>query len=96
MSTLLRGGKVLVNDELVSKDIRIEDGKIVEMGEKLNVYNSKIIDLDGKFVTQGFVDVHVHLREPGGEHKETIETGTRSSTRWIYNSLSDAEYTTSS
>lgn len=81
MSTLLRGGKVLVNDELVSKDIRIEDGKIVEMGEKLNVYNSKIIDLDGKFVTQGFVDVHVHLREPGGEHKETIETGTRAAAR---------------
>lgn len=81
MSTLLRGGKVLVNDELVSKDIRIEDGKIVEMGEKLNVYNSEIIELDGKFVTQGFVDVHVHLREPGGEHKETIESGTRAAAR---------------
>lgn len=81
MSTLLRGGKVLVNDELVSKDIRIEDGKIVEMGEKLNVYNSEIIELDGKFVSQGFVDVHVHLREPGGEHKETIESGTRAAAR---------------
>lgn len=81
MSTLLRGGKVLVNDKLVSKDIRIEDGKIVEMGEKLNVYNSEIIELDGKFVSQGFVDVHVHLREPGGEHKETIESGTRAAAR---------------
>ncbi|PPJ84930.1 dihydroorotase, partial [Staphylococcus aureus] len=36
---------------------------------------------DGKFVTQGFVDVHVHLREPGGEHKETIESGTRAAAR---------------
>ncbi|WP_414046722.1 dihydroorotase [Macrococcus equi] len=81
MSTLLRGGKILINGELQQRDIRIEDGKISEIGEKLNVYNSEIIDLEGQFVSQGFVDVHVHLREPGGEHKETIETGTAAAAR---------------
>ncbi|TDM07331.1 dihydroorotase [Macrococcus lamae] len=81
MSTLLRGGKILVDGELVKRDIRIEDGKVIEMGEKLNVYNSEIIDLNGQFVSAGFIDVHVHLREPGGEHKETIETGTKAAAR---------------
>lgn len=81
MSTLLRGGQILENGQLVERDIRIEDGKISEIGERLNVYNSEIIDLNGQFVSAGFIDVHVHLREPGGEHKETIETGTRAAAR---------------
>ncbi|ULG75062.1 dihydroorotase [Macrococcus brunensis] len=81
MSTLLRGGQILENGQLVERDIRIEDGKITEIGERLNVYNSDIIDLKGQFVSAGFIDVHVHLREPGGEHKETIETGTKAAAR---------------
>lgn len=81
MSTLLRGGQILENGQLVERDIRIEDGKISEIGEHLNVYNSEIIDLNGQFVSAGFIDVHVHLREPGGEHKETIETGTKAAAR---------------
>ncbi|TDM15036.1 dihydroorotase [Macrococcus bovicus] len=81
MSTLLRGGQILENGQLVERDIRIKDGKISEIGEHLNVYNSEIIDLNGQFVSAGFIDVHVHLREPGGEHKETIETGTKAAAR---------------
>ncbi len=81
MSTLLRGGQILENGQLVERDIRIEDGRISEIGERLNVYNSEIIDLNGQFVSAGFIDVHVHLREPGGEHKETIETGTKAAAR---------------
>jgi len=81
MSTLLRGGQILENGQLVERDIRIKDGKIIEIGERLNVYNSDIIDLKGQFVSAGFIDVHVHLREPGGEHKETIETGTKAAAR---------------
>ncbi|TDL98759.1 dihydroorotase [Macrococcus brunensis] len=81
MSTLLRGGQILENGQLVERDIRIEDGKITEIGERLNVYNSDIIDLKGQFISAGFIDVHVHLREPGGEHKETIETGTKAAAR---------------
>ncbi|PMU52509.1 dihydroorotase, partial [Pseudomonas sp. GP01-A3] len=39
------------------------------------------IELEGKLLSPGFIDVHVHLREPGGEHKETIETGTKAAAR---------------
>ncbi|KAA1042725.1 dihydroorotase [Macrococcus equipercicus] len=81
MATLLRNGKILENGELVTRDIRIEAGRVSEIGERLNVYNSDIIDLNGQFVSAGFIDVHVHLREPGGEHKETIETGTKAAAR---------------
>ena len=40
-----------------------------------------MIDAKGNLIAPGFVDVHVHLREPGGEHKETIETGTKAAAR---------------
>ena len=57
-------------------DIRIKDGKIAEIGEDLSSNeNEKVHDFDGSYVSPGWVDMHVHLREPGYEHKETIETG---------------------
>jgi dihydroorotase len=69
-------------------DILIEDGKIVEiseLGAKGSIDPSagsqipeiRIIDATGKIVCPGFIDMHVHLREPGNEYKETIETGCR-------------------
>jgi len=59
-------------------DLRIADGKIAEIGSGLKASGERTIDAAGKLLTPGFVDLHVHLREPGFEHKETIETGTRS------------------
>ncbi len=57
-------------------DIRISDGKIVEIGVELDPNeNEKTHDADGDYVSGGWMDMHVHLREPGYEHKETIETG---------------------
>jgi dihydroorotase len=58
-------------------DILLVDGKIAEIGQNLNYdeKSNKIIDLSGKLITPGFVDVHVHLREPGREDEETIESG---------------------
>ena len=59
------------------KDIYIDDGIIKEIGEDLShVEAEKIIDAENLVVAPGFIDLHVHLREPGGEKKETIETGT--------------------
>lgn len=81
MKILLRNTQIIKDGKLITTDIRIEDGKITEIGERLNVYNNDIIDVKGQFVAPGFVDVHVHLREPGGEHKETIETGTKAAAR---------------
>lgn len=60
-------------------DLLIVDGKIAEIGENLNYDDKSIktIDLSGKLLTPGFLDMHVHLREPGREDEETIETGCR-------------------
>ncbi|MDO5117629.1 MAG: dihydroorotase [Eggerthellaceae bacterium] len=58
-------------------DIRIEDGLIAEIGKDLPEDGSEVRDLTGCVATPGFVDIHVHLREPGYEYKEDIESGTR-------------------
>ena len=58
-------------------DILIQDGKIKEIGKNIES-NGEIIDLNGKLVSHNFFDMHVHLREPGFEYKETIETGSLS------------------
>lgn len=57
-------------------DIRILDGKIAEIGTDLEVKKQEeIYDANGAYISGGWMDMHVHLREPGFEHKETIETG---------------------
>ncbi len=71
----------LVTDKKVSRervDIRIQDGKITGLSESLTASDDeKEVDAGGGLVSPGWMDMHVHLREPGFEHKETIETGTR-------------------
>lgn len=57
-------------------DLRINDGKIAEIGENLEGLGEEEFDATGLTLAPGFLDLHIHLREPGGEHKETIETGT--------------------
>ena len=60
-------------------DIRIKDGIIAEITDKLEAGDSEeVFDAGGSYVSGGWMDMHVHLREPGFEHKETIETGCRS------------------
>lgn len=59
-----------------SRDILITDGIIEKIGNNLSVPQGvELLDLKGKIAAPGFIDMHVHLREPGFEHKETIETG---------------------
>jgi len=79
MRLLIKGGRVVdpgngVNEIL---DILVEDGVIAEVRRGIDAAEkgAKGIDADGKTVVPGLVDMHVHLREPGYEHKETIETG---------------------
>lgn len=62
-------------------DIFLKEGRVAGIGslssdEKEDFENAEIIDAAGKYVMPGFVDLHVHLREPGFEYKETIQTGT--------------------
>jgi dihydroorotase len=89
MRIWIKGGRVIDPGTIDgSKDIRIEDGKIAEIIEPGASGStplatgdaqpaSRIIDAAGKIVCPGFIDMHVHLREPGHEYKETIETGCR-------------------
>ena len=77
---LLKNATLLLNNEEQISDVYIKDGKIAEIGQNLNS-DKEVIDCTGLLLTPGFVDVHVHLREPGFEHKETIKTGTTAAAR---------------
>jgi len=61
--------------------VLIEDKKIKAIATKVDEPADKTINCEGKLLTPGFIDVHIHLREPGGEHKETIKTGTEAAAR---------------
>ncbi|MDQ0253793.1 dihydroorotase [Evansella vedderi] len=81
MSVLYKNGWTLNKDgekEQISIVVNTDSGKIEKVtAETLDEINyEEVIDVNGKLITPGFVDLHVHLREPGGEKKETIETGT--------------------
>ncbi|RDW17905.1 dihydroorotase [Oceanobacillus chungangensis] len=63
-------------------EVLINDKKIERIDHDLSAEQvDKTIDLDGNLILPGFIDVHIHLREPGGEHKETIKTGTEAAAR---------------
>lgn len=88
MGVWILNGKVSVgDDELAAKHILVEDGKIALIADASSgvwpdhTDGHEVIDAEGKLVAAGFIDMHVHLREPGFEHKETIATGTRSAAR---------------
>ncbi|MER2089402.1 MAG: dihydroorotase [Sporosarcina sp.] len=73
--------------DLVTTDVKLSGDKITEIGSQLTVENAEIIDGEGLLLAPGFIDVHVHLREPGGEHKETIESGTRAAAKGGYTTI---------
>lgn len=74
---LLRDGILLdpLLQETRRRDILIRDGLIAEIGDGLRAPGIDVYDCSGRFVSVGWMDMHVHLREPGHEHKETILTG---------------------
>ena len=75
---LLKGARVVDPSQNLDdvRDVLLQDGVIEGLGKGLSAPDgARVIDCTGKVVTPGLIDVHVHLREPGGEHKETIRTG---------------------
>jgi len=80
MSLLVRQGRVIdpANSVDAVQDLLIADGKIERLGKNLTApAGTEVVDARGKVVCPGFIDIHVHLREPGYEYKETVQTGTR-------------------
>ena len=79
MKTLIKGGRVLdpASKTDAVKDVLFEDGVILKVAENITDDAENVIDADGMFVMPGLIDLHVHFREPGFEHKETIRTGAR-------------------
>lgn len=82
MSYLIKNGWMLNEQgEKVAQDIRVTGEFISETGLLTAKDGETVIDAEGLFVSPGLVDLHVHFREPGGEKKETIETGSKAAAR---------------
>jgi len=89
MKYLIKNGKVIdpasnIND---INDIFVVDNRIGAVGKDISMKVDEIIDAKGKIVAPGFVDMHVHLREPGREDEETVASGTRSAIRGGFTSI---------
>jgi len=80
MSLLIKNGRVVdpANSTDAVQDVLIGGGRIERVGRELPVADgTAVLDATGKIVCPGFIDIHVHLREPGFEYKETVASGTR-------------------
>ncbi|MCX6535913.1 MAG: dihydroorotase [Actinobacteria bacterium] len=84
-SVVIKGGTILNQSGELRADVRIENEIVVEVGA--NLKGDIEIDASGCIVTSGFVDLHAHLREPGKEEAETIETGSRAGALGGYTAL---------
>lgn len=95
MSTLIKNGHLVdvEADRDGMFDVYINDeGKVEKVGEKGSLdgfvkENTNIIEATGKYVLPGFIDLHVHFREPGGEYKETVKTGSMAAARGGYTTV---------
>ncbi|NCV47927.1 MAG: dihydroorotase, partial [Actinobacteria bacterium] len=81
---MLKGGTIVDSRGERRAEVAIEGGVVVEVGEALS---GDAIDAGGAVIAPGFVDLHAHLREPGKEEAETIETGSRAGAKGGYTAL---------
>ena len=89
MTLLIKNGQVInpatqTNEVL---DLLVEDGKVKEMAVAIEEKADRVIDAKGCYVMPGFIDLHVHLRDPGQTQKETIETGSRAAAHGGYTTI---------
>lgn len=89
MSLMIKGGRVLdpATDTDRIADIYMEDGVVKKIGTGLKEQPDKTIDAKGCYVMPGFIDLHVHLRDPGQTDKETIETGAAAAAKGGYTTI---------
>ena len=88
MSVIISGATVLTDSGEEKLDVRIDNGVIAEMSNIITpASNDQVLNAQGCHVLPGFVDLHAHLREPGKEDSETIETGSRAGAKGGYTAL---------
>ena len=78
---IIRNGNLVLENGVEKKDILVENGKIVKIAENIPANGSAEIDANGLHVFPGLIDMHVHLRDPGLEHKEDIESGSKAAVK---------------
>jgi len=90
MATIIKQcSHMLTNVKSEKIDLKIEAGKIVQISAQIDVNsNDCVIEAKDLLIAPGFIDIHVHLREPGGEAKETIATGTKAAAHGGYTTIS--------
>ena len=87
MNLLLTGGAVFFNGSFQNMDIAISEGRIVSVAPSISQEGFSVIELHNHLIVPGFVDVHVHLREPGFSYKETIYSGTKAAAAGGYTTV---------
>ena len=88
MEYVMKNVTVVTGDAVHTGDVVVRHGRVVSMGGSVCADNARVFDFQNKAVVlPGFVDVHVHLREPGFSYKETVETGTASAARGGYTTV---------
>ena len=89
MSILIKNGRVIDPASGTDRvaDVLIVDGKIAGVAPGLSAAGAEVFDASGLVVAPGFIDMHVHLREPGFEHAETIESGARAAAAGGFTSI---------
>ncbi len=78
---IIRNGTVVLKNSVEQKDIFVQDGKIVKIAKNIPADGSAEIDARGKHIFPGLIDMHVHLREPGFERKEDVESGCKAAVK---------------
>lgn len=96
MKLLVKGGRVVDPAAGLDgvRDLLIENGKIAALRQRISDKGAEVINARGKVVCPGLIDMHTHLREPGREDEETIETGTRAAAAGGFTSLACMANTT--
>ena len=88
MKILLKGGNVYENGSFSKKDVAVSEGFVSEISSSISADDfDMVFDVSDKSILPGFVDVHVHLREPGFSYKETIESGTQAAAKGGYSAV---------
>lgn len=87
MNYLLKNAEVMIHGELSEQDVLVRDGVVVSLGRELDSEGAHAFDFKNCVIFPGFVDVHVHFREPGFSYKETIKTGSQAAAAGGYTTV---------